>query len=127
NAPQCRQGWGRQPPVLPQWHPETNFMAFTLLPTIISPKAERGALARSALAGVTALGLTTALTPAVLAQEPSAQTSQAAPSHGPASVADLAEGLLDAVVNISTSQNVGRRGGGRVTPTPRPGLPEGSP
>src|SRR5690606_32767354 len=75
----------------------------------------------------TALGLTMALTPAVLAQEPSAQTSQAAPSHGPASVADLAEGLLDAVVNISTSQNVGRRGGGRVTPTPRPGLPEGSP
>ncbi|QDY99250.1 Do family serine endopeptidase [Nitratireductor mangrovi] len=43
---------------------------------------------------------------------------------GPASVADLAEGLLDAVVNISTSQNV--RGGGRDA-VPMPELPEGSP
>ncbi len=48
--------------------------------------------------------------------------------QGPASVADLAEGLLGAVVNISTSQS---RGGpaqprsGRPAPTPR--LPEGSP
>lgn len=49
-----------------------------------------------------------------------------APVHGPQSVADLAEGLLDAVVNISTTQN------GRPVPrTPpgqqQPGLPEGSP
>ncbi len=49
-------------------------------------------------------------------------------AQGPASVADLAEGLLGAVVNISTSQS---RGGpaqprsGRPAPTPR--LPEGSP
>ncbi|MEZ5812128.1 MAG: DegQ family serine endoprotease [Rhizobiaceae bacterium] len=42
---------------------------------------------------------------------------------GPASVADLAEGLLDAVVNISTSQKV--TGGGDVVPMPQ--LPEGSP
>lgn len=43
--------------------------------------------------------------------------------QGPASVADLAEGLLDAVVNISTSQNApsGRRN------VPPPDLPEGSP
>ena len=44
--------------------------------------------------------------------------------HGPESVADLAEGLLDAVVNISTSQNVGGRNRNTV---PQPGLPEGSP
>jgi serine protease Do len=46
--------------------------------------------------------------------------SQSAP--GPASVADLAEGLLDAVVNISTSQNVD---GGRSQPRMR--APDGSP
>jgi serine protease Do len=42
--------------------------------------------------------------------------------QGPESVADLAEGLLDAVVNISTSQRVeGRRS------VPIPQVPEGSP
>jgi serine protease Do len=46
-------------------------------------------------------------------------------THGPASVADLAEGLLDAVVNISTSQNVRSRSAERNTP--RPSLPDGSP
>ncbi len=46
-------------------------------------------------------------------------------AHGPASVADLAEGLLDSVVNISTSQTVkGTEGQGAV---PMPQLPEGSP
>ncbi len=45
------------------------------------------------------------------------------PQHGPDSVADLAENLLKAVVNISTSQNGGSRRG-RV---PMPRLPEGSP
>jgi serine protease Do len=48
-----------------------------------------------------------------------------AQSQGPASVADLAEGLLDAVVNISTAQNVG--GPSRNRNTPAPQLPEGSP
>jgi serine protease Do len=48
-----------------------------------------------------------------------------ASANGPASVADLAEGLLDAVVNISTSQNVkGSEGQGTV---PIPQAPEGSP
>jgi len=43
-------------------------------------------------------------------------------AQGPASVADLAEGLADAVVNISTSQTVqGRRS------VPLPQVPEGSP
>ncbi len=46
-------------------------------------------------------------------------------AKGPDSVADLAEGLLDAVVNISTSQRVkGTEGPGAV---PMPELPEGSP
>ncbi|MEX0956768.1 MAG: DegQ family serine endoprotease [Rhizobiaceae bacterium] len=43
--------------------------------------------------------------------------------YGPASVADLAEGLLGAVVNISTSQNVA---GGQPN-VPPPQIPEGSP
>ncbi|WP_160009497.1 DegQ family serine endoprotease [Rhizobium sp. 18055] len=45
------------------------------------------------------------------------------PTNGPASVADLAEGLLDAVVNISTSQNVKDDEG--AGPAPR--APDGSP
>jgi serine protease Do len=43
---------------------------------------------------------------------------------GPESVAEMAEKLLNAVVNISTTQNVRSPGGGRV---PMPRLPEGSP
>ncbi|MFD0917632.1 DegQ family serine endoprotease [Pseudahrensia aquimaris] len=43
---------------------------------------------------------------------------------GPASVADLAENLLGAVVNISTSQNVASGPGQRA---PRPQVPDGSP
>ncbi|MDY8108614.1 Do family serine endopeptidase [Fulvimarina sp. 2208YS6-2-32] len=43
--------------------------------------------------------------------------------HGPQSVSDLAESLLDAVVNISTSQRVERPGGG----IPPLEAPEGSP
>ena len=54
-----------------------------------------------------------------------AQTQAVVPSTGPASVADLAEGLIEAVVNISTSQNVkGTEGPGTV---PLPQAPEGSP
>ncbi len=45
------------------------------------------------------------------------------PTNGPASVADLAQGLLDAVVNISTSQNVKDDEG--AGPAPR--APDGSP
>jgi serine protease Do len=47
--------------------------------------------------------------------------------QGPASVADLAERLLGAVVNISTSQRVGGTGQGGGGPVPAPRLPEGSP
>ena len=44
---------------------------------------------------------------------------------GPQSVADLAEGLLPAVVNISTSQTIKRPSGTRRVPRPR--VPDGSP
>jgi serine protease Do len=47
------------------------------------------------------------------------------PGGGPTSVADLAAGLLDAVVNISTSQTVS--GGESPDSVPMPKLPEGSP
>ena len=52
-----------------------------------------------------------------------APTTGPAIGTGPASVADLAEGLLDAVVNISTSQSVGGAGAGPQAPQ----TPDGSP
>ncbi|MBX4992070.1 serine protease Do [Rhizobium binae] len=61
------------------------------------------------------------LAPAAPQQTPPLQG--VVPNNGPASVADLAEGLLDAVVNISTSQNVKDDEG--VGPAPR--APDGSP
>ncbi|MQB10749.1 Do family serine endopeptidase [Agrobacterium sp. ICMP 6402] len=60
---------------------------------------------------------------ALVAGSLSAPVAAWAQSHGPESVADLAEPLLDAVVNISTSQNVKTEGKGPVPPK----LPEGSP
>lgn len=91
--------------------------------------------------GFAALSLSTVLygTSMALAQEKAVEPSQPAPvvvtgklaplgqsMAGPASVADLAEGLLDAVVNISTSQTVKDEGGEEKT-EPAPQLPEGSP
>ncbi|UIJ70511.1 Do family serine endopeptidase [Aurantimonas sp. HBX-1] len=62
--------------------------------------------------------------PAAPTVAPAAPTAAAQPAiRGPASVADLAESLLDAVVNISTSQTVDRPGGG----IPELEAPEGSP
>ncbi|MGO4439561.1 DegQ family serine endoprotease [Rhizobium sp. RAF56] len=66
--------------------------------------------------------------PAAPAPVPPSGTTPAAPavpgvSAGPASVADLAAGLLDAVVNISTSQKVKDEGAGPASPR----VPEGSP
>jgi len=61
----------------------------------------------------------------VAAQAPAPMAAPAPAPFGPDSVADLAEGLLESVVNISTSQNVeGSEGPGAV---PAPELPEGSP
>ncbi len=60
---------------------------------------------------------------AMLVASPSMMPAYAQSNQGPASVADLAEGLLDAVVNISTSQNVS--GSGRTQPQMK--APDGSP
>ena len=59
---------------------------------------------------------------AMLMASPALPPAYAESNHGPASVADLAEGLLDAVVNISTSQNVDS---GRSMPQMQ--APDGSP
>jgi serine protease Do len=74
-------------------------------------------VAATALALTLALGLSQDLT----------GRSEGGIAHaaGPASVADLADDLIGAVVNISTSQNVkGPEGQSRL---PRPRVPEGSP
>jgi serine protease Do len=56
---------------------------------------------------------------------PLGQPAQPTPIQGPASVADLAEDLLGAVVNISTSQHA--KGSDSPDAVPMPQLPEGSP
>ena len=72
----------------------------------------------------TSLALLPALTASLPVVTPA--NAQAVPqTNGPASVADLAEGLLEAVVNISTSQNV--KGSERPNTVPMPKAPDGSP
>ncbi len=80
-----------------------------------------GSVARKA---ILVRGLAVALTAAVAATGLMAGplAAPAAMAQGPDSVADLAEGLLDAVVNISTSQTVAEQ---RQVPVPQ--VPEGSP
>jgi serine protease Do len=91
--------------------------ARSMTPHILLRTARTALLAASALAVAAS-----AMVPPAMAQAPA---SPAVPDAGPASVADLAEGLLGAVVNISTSQTVkGTEGPGAV---PMPQLPEGSP
>lgn len=84
----------------------------------MKPKLNR--ISMTALAAMMSVGL-------VVSAVPSGAFAQAQPqvTSGPASVADLAEGLLDAVVNISTTQSSGASGEQRSVP--RPQLPEGSP
>jgi len=81
------------------------------------------------LARAAALALSCALMPLAGALPAAAQApAPVTPNNGPASVADLAEGLLGAVVNISTSQNVQPGSGPGPGPGVRPPqLPEGSP
>jgi len=82
---------------------------------------------------IAALGLTGLSAPSIQAfaqAQPDAQTTPAPGSaqprqQGPASVADLADGLLGAVVNIATSQNAASNPTQRNVPVPQ--LPEGSP
>ncbi|MBB4094197.1 Do family serine endopeptidase [Brucella pecoris] len=82
----------------------------------IAPKAGfvRTLFATVALGAMTVAGTLSVGTPPAIA------------AQGPASVADLAEGLLDAVVNISTSQTVKEDGEGDGA-VPMPQVPEGSP
>ncbi len=76
----------------------------------------RRAFTAAVIAGALGLGVTAIrVDPAI---------AQLAPTQGPASVADLAEGLLESVVNISTSQTVAGSSEPGVRP---PQLPEGSP
>ncbi|TCR83545.1 Do family serine endopeptidase [Rhizobium sp. BK376] len=63
-----------------------------------------------------------AVNPAPVAPPAPPVVASPAVANGPASVADLAQGLLGAVVNISTSQKVKDEGVG-----PSPKVPEGSP
>ena len=70
------------------------------------------------------LALTAGLA-AILAQGVALPLTAEAYAKGPESVADLAEGLLDAVVNISTSQTIAGTDGPSTVPMPQ--LPEGSP
>ncbi|WP_353645500.1 DegQ family serine endoprotease [Mesorhizobium sp. WSM2239] len=63
--------------------------------------------------------------PPLQLQQPHPQLQPLRQGQGPNSVADLAEGLLGAVVNISTSQNV--KGAEGRDAVPMPELPEGSP
>jgi serine protease Do len=66
------------------------------------------------------------VTPAPAAPAPGTTPPSVDPlSRGPDSVADLAQGLLGAVVNISTSQNAKGSDGPEAVPMPE--LPEGSP
>ena len=87
----------------------------------ISPLSHRLPLSRRLLA--LTLAATLAATTAPLAISPAQAQATAPGQPGPASVADLAEGLLDAVVNISTSQNVKED----ETEGPAPKAPDGSP
>ncbi|MDZ5698206.1 Do family serine endopeptidase [Chelativorans sp. M5D2P16] len=75
-----------------------------------SPKLLRIA-SRSVMAAAVAIGIG------------AAPATGLAQTRGPESVSDIAETLVDAVVNISTTQNA-LRGGGRV---PMPQIPDGSP
>ncbi|WFU03827.1 Do family serine endopeptidase [Rhizobium sp. CB3171] len=76
--------------------------------------------AQAPMGGSTA---TTTENPAVVPNTPPPVTGNPAMNAGPASVADLASGLLDAVVNISTSQKVKDEGDGPATPK----VPDNSP
>ncbi|MEK1851283.1 MAG: DegQ family serine endoprotease [Phyllobacterium sp.] len=89
---------------------------------------------RSATAAIALLALaaTSVLPTFVTVANAQAQAAVPAPNsaqpraQGPASVADLAAGLIDAVVNISTSQTI-KGQDGESGPVPMPKVPEGSP
>ncbi|WP_026227303.1 Do family serine endopeptidase [Hoeflea sp. 108] len=76
------------------------------------------AMRKASLAATTALMIGAVAAPTFVAP---------AFAQGPESVADLAEGLLGAVVNISTSQTVKSGDGDNENAVPVPQLPEGAP
>ncbi len=89
-----------------------------ILPAASSRRALRAAAGLlAALAAFPAAAQQAQPNPPAVTMQPS--------TRGPASVADLAEGLLEAVVNISTSQNVKGTEGANTVPVPQ--APEGSP
>ena len=75
-----------------------------------------GLFSRTALA--VGLGL------ALVSAQPVVFNNSPVLAQGPASVADLAEGLMSSVVNISTAQKVKNRGRNNI---PIPRVPDGSP
>jgi serine protease Do len=83
-------------------------------------------LRKTLVSGAIAMFLSAAVLPSFAQTEiQPAPVQQRVTQPGPASVADLAEGLLEAVVNISTSQKIkGTEGQGTV---PMPQAPDGSP
>ena len=60
----------------------------------------------TSIKGVTKLAAAAGLAVLLVAAQPAVTSDTNAYAQGPASVADLAEGLMSAVVNISTSQKV---------------------
>ena len=78
----------------------------------------------TSIKGVTKLAAAAGLAVSLVAAQPAVTSSSHAFAQGPVSVADLAEGLMSAVVNISTSQKVADNSR-RNIPIPR--VPEGSP
>ena len=93
-----------------------------MLPKVLSVRSNRSRLAPASLlaTGVLIASLGALVAPAH-AQTPAA-TPAASAGRGPQSVAPVAEKLLDAVVNISTSQTVKGPSG-----APLPRVPKGSP
>ncbi|MDJ0612231.1 MAG: DegQ family serine endoprotease [Rhizobiaceae bacterium] len=78
----------------------------------------------TSIKGVTKLAAAAGLAVSIVAAQPAIAPNTQAYAQGPVSVADLAEGLMSAVVNISTSQKV-ENNTRRNIPIPR--VPEGSP
>jgi serine protease Do len=106
--------------------PEEISWRISMMMTLVSTALRKLLLATVSVAVAGSLALP-ATVPAFAQTNPPAVSPANPPmtAQGPASVADLAEGLLGAVVNISTSQTV--KGSEAPNAVPMPQLPEGSP
>ncbi|WP_137157916.1 Do family serine endopeptidase [Rhizobium sp. FKL33] len=83
-----------------------------------------GARRAVTLAATATIACGAVLSPAALSAQEAQSTAR---DHGPESVADLAESLTDAVVNIAILQNAKSDGAEADQGFPSPNLPEGSP